>query len=84
MKILVIRLSSLGDIVLTTPVLKAMKVKYPEIKLDFLVLDKFQDAIKGCLYVDQLKVFDKKKNKSIKDIYKFSKELKKENYDYVI
>ncbi|MGL4391852.1 MAG: glycosyltransferase family 9 protein, partial [Fusobacteriaceae bacterium] len=38
----------------------------------------------GCLYVDQLKVFDKKKNKSIKDIYKFSKELKKENYDYVI
>lgn len=41
MKILVIRLSSIGDIILTTPVLKAFKEKYPEAVIDFLVLDKF-------------------------------------------
>ena len=32
MKILVIRMSSIGDVLLTTPVLKAFKRKYPESK----------------------------------------------------
>ena len=45
MKILVIRLSSIGDIILTTPVLKAFKEKYPEATIDFLVLYKFKAAI---------------------------------------
>lgn len=45
MKILVIRLSSIGDIILTTPVLKAFKEKYPGTSIDFLVLDKFKDSI---------------------------------------
>jgi len=44
-RILVIRLSSIGDVILTTPVLKAFKEKYPESIIDFLVIDKFEDAI---------------------------------------
>ena len=45
MKILVIRLSSIGDVILTTAVLRAFKEKYPEAIIDFLVIDKFKDAI---------------------------------------
>ena len=38
MKILVIRLSSIGDVILTTPVLKQLKEKYPDAAVDFLVM----------------------------------------------
>ena len=83
MKILVIRMSSIGDVILTTPVLKAFKRKYPEAKIDFLVMEQFKDAISGLDYIDNLITFDKKKNDGIKNIQKFADDLKENNYDYV-
>ena len=47
MRVLVIRLSSIGDVILTTPVLKEFKKKYPDSVIDFIVLDKFKDSIEG-------------------------------------
>lgn len=83
MKILVIRMSSIGDVLLTTPVLKAFKRKYPDAKIDFLVMDKFKDAILGCKYIDNLIIFDKNKDDDFFNILKFADKLKKNNYDYV-
>lgn len=83
MKILVIRLSSIGDIILTTPVLKAFKEKYPEAVIDFLVLDKFKDAVEGVPYIDNLILFNKKKNDGLSNMRKFAQELRKNSYDYV-
>lgn len=83
MKILVIRLSSIGDIILTTPVLKAFKEKYPESVIDFLVLDKFKDSIEGVPYVDNVILFNKEKNDGLHNMEIFGKELKKNGYDYI-
>lgn len=83
MKILVIRLSSIGDIILTTPVLKAFKEKYPDAVIDFLVLDKFKDSIEGVPYIDNLILFNKEKNDGIANMKKFAQELKKNGYDYI-
>lgn len=83
MKILVIRLSSIGDIILTTAVLKAFKESYPEAQIDFLVLDKFKDAISLCPYIDNLILFEKKKNDGLINLIKFTKYLSKAKYDYV-
>lgn len=82
-RILVIRLSSIGDIILTTAVLRAFKKKYPNYIIDFLVIDKFKDAISLSPYVDNLLIYDKKKNDGLFNLIKFSKELSKSNYDYV-
>lgn len=83
MKILVIRLSSIGDVILTTAVLRAFKEKYPEAIIDFLVIDKFKDAISLSPYVDNLILYDKKKNDGLRNLIKFSRNLSKNNYDYV-
>ncbi|MFK4786160.1 glycosyltransferase family 9 protein [Fusobacterium sp. MFO224] len=83
MKILVIRLSSIGDIILTTPILKQLKRKYPNIIIDFLVMKNFKDSISGLPYIDNLIIFDKKKNDSLKNLVLFGKKLSKNNYDYV-
>ncbi|WP_319369855.1 glycosyltransferase family 9 protein [uncultured Ilyobacter sp.] len=83
MRVLVIRLSSIGDVILTTPVLKEFKKKYPSAIVDFMVLDKFKDSIEGCPYVDNLIIFDKKKYLGIRGLKKFSDSVKGNGYDYV-
>lgn len=83
MKILIIRLSSFGDVLLTTPVIKAIKRKYPNAQIDFLVMDKFKDSIKDFQLIDNIIIFNKKQNDGFFNILKFGKNLRKNNYDYV-
>ena len=44
-RILVVRFSSLGDIVLTEPVIAALKVKYPEAHIDYLTHARFTPVV---------------------------------------
>lgn len=83
MKFLIIRLSSFGDVILTTPVLEEIKRKYPDAKIDFIVMDSFQDAISGNPYIDNLIVFEKNRYKGMLGIINFSKILT-DKYDYII
>jgi len=78
-RILVIRFSALGDILLTTPFLRVLKNKYPKLKIDFFVKSNFIDAIN--LNPNLNKVF------SWSDEKEFSEtaiKLKQNNYDFVI
>lgn len=83
-KILVIRLSSIGDIILTTPVLSALKKAYPEASIDYLVMKSFKEAISGNKAVDNVILFEKEQHKGILGIYRFSQQLKENQYDLVI
>lgn len=83
MKILVIRLSSIGDVILTTPVLKQLKEKYPDAAVDFLVMKNFKDSIEGVPYIDNLIFFDKKENDGYQNMVAFGKKLAENKYDYV-
>ncbi len=44
-RVLVVRFSSLGDIVLTEPVVAALIEKYPEYSIDYLVLERFAPLV---------------------------------------
>jgi heptosyltransferase-2 len=44
-KILVFRLSSLGDILLTTPLLRSIKKMYPNISIDFILREEYEDLL---------------------------------------
>jgi len=57
-KILVIRLSSLGDVVLTGPVYKSLKAHWPDCRVTVLVKPQFAAALKGHPGVDELVAFD--------------------------
>ena len=58
-KILIIRLSSLGDILLTTPVIRALKMKYPSAQIHFAVRKDFEDAVHFNPYLDRIILYDK-------------------------
>jgi ADP-heptose:LPS heptosyltransferase len=42
--LLIVRLSSLGDILLTTPLVRTIKNNYPKIEIDFVVREEYQDT----------------------------------------
>ena len=83
-KLLIIRLSSIGDVILTTPVLAAIKKKYPDARIDFVVMEPFKDAISGNPHIDNLILFDKTKYQGIGGIYRFAQTLKGIHYDLII
>lgn len=76
-KILIIRLSSIGDIVLTTPIIRCLKTQIPNVQIHYLT--KLNNAIilNNNPYIDRIITF----NGSLSETIKI---LKKENYTYVI
>jgi heptosyltransferase-2 len=46
-KILIIRFSSLGDVILTTPLLHVLKKKCPEYQLDYLIKQAYAEVLKN-------------------------------------
>lgn len=76
MKILIIRFSSIGDIVLTTPVIRCLKQQLGA-EIHYLTKKSFQAVLAANPYVDKLITIQKEVTEVIPD-------LKKEHYDYVI
>lgn len=77
MKFLIIRFSSIGDIVLTTPVIRCMKKQLPGAELHYLVKPQFKSVIINNPYIDKIHVLQEDWNKMID-------ELKEEKFDYII
>ncbi len=59
-KILVVRLSSIGDIILTTPLLRSLKSFYPGVHITFLIKKQYEELLAASPYIDELITFDKK------------------------
>src|SRR5579872_1063242 len=77
MKLLVIRFSSIGDIVLTTPVIRCLKQKYPEAEVHYLTKIAYGPLLINNPHIDKLFYLQD----SLPTIIA---ELRKEKYDYVI
>lgn len=77
MKVLIIRFSSIGDIIFTTPVIRCVKQQLPDAEVHFLVKQKFQGVLNGNPYIDKLHVL----GESFKET---ADALKKEKFDVII
>ncbi len=77
MKFLIIRFSSIGDIVLTTPVIRCLRKKYPDATIHYLTKKKFADILQSNPYIDKVYLLDNDFNKTIGDI-------ETEGYDHII
>lgn len=77
MKILIVRFSSIGDIVLTTPVVAALKTQLKNVEIHYLTKKSFRSILEHNPHIDRLITIDKEP-KEVLSI------LKSENYDYLI
>ena len=80
-KILIIRMSSIGDIVLSTSFIQSVKDKFPDSEIDFLIKSEFVDIIKDHPIIDNTIVFDKKLG--FKELVRLGKSLRSNNYDII-
>ncbi len=76
--ILVVRLSSLGDVLLTTPLIRSLKKKYAHANIDFLVKPQFVEAVKFNPYLNEVIEYSVSKPKET------IKKLKTKKYDLVV
>ncbi|MEO8770009.1 MAG: glycosyltransferase family 9 protein [Ferruginibacter sp.] len=76
-KILVIRFSSIGDIVLASPVLRCLKKQLADAEIHFVTKSAFKIVTASNPYVDKFFYYDN-------DILPLIAELKNEKYDYVV
>lgn len=76
-KFLILRFSSIGDIVLTTPVIRCLKQQLPLAEIHFLTKPAFAGLLAHNPYIHQLHVLDKPLLNKIS-------ELKQLNFDYII
>lgn len=77
MKFLIIRFSSIGDIVLTTPVVRCLKKQLPGAEIHFLIKPKFKTVMENNPYISKIHVLQD-------DWAQMIKELKDEQFDHII
>jgi ADP-heptose:LPS heptosyltransferase len=76
-KILIIRFSSIGDIVLTTPVIRCIKQQLPGCELHFAVKKAFFSVVQANPYIDKIHILEN-------DLKGLAKKLKEENFDFIV
>jgi heptosyltransferase-2 len=76
-KFLIIRFSSIGDIVLTKPVVRCLKIQMQDATIHYLVKPQFKTVIEHNPYIDKIHVLQDDWNKMIE-------QLKAEKFDYII
>lgn len=77
MKILIIRFSSIGDIVLTTPVIRCLKQQLIGVEIHYVTKQQFSSVLQANPYIDKLYTIQK-------SIFEITSKLKTENYDVII
>jgi len=76
-KFLIIRFSSIGDIVLTTPVIRCLRKKYPDAEIHFLTKQSFRSIVAHNPYINKIH--------TLGDSFELMlHELQTEEYDYII
>ncbi|HDY67551.1 MAG TPA: glycosyltransferase family 9 protein [Candidatus Scalindua sp.] len=94
-KILIVRLSAIGDVVHVLPALRSLRSNFPDSKITWLVEDKASDILTGHPDIDEVITFPRRKwqrnilkiNKitnTVFEIFSFYKKLRKDCYDIVI
>ncbi len=78
--ILIIRLSSLGDILLTTPIIRSLKEQNSEIEIDFILREQYADLLRYNKNIESLLIY-KEDSASKESLFK---DLRKNKYDLVV
>ena len=76
-KFLILRFSSIGDIVLTTPVVRGLKQQVEHAEIHYFTKPQYREILEDNPYIDRIHLLREDLNDQIQD-------LKEEQFDYVI
>ncbi len=76
-KILIIRFSSIGDIVLTTPIIRCIKQQLDDVEVHFLTKEKHHELLLANPYIDKIHLLEE----NLQDVIP---QLQHEKFDYLV
>ena len=81
-KILIIRMSSIGDIILTSPFIRQLRENFPTAQIDFLIRSEYADLVKYNPYISHILQYDIQTGyQGLRELKNF---LKKQGYNVVV
>lgn len=81
-KFLIIRFSSIGDVILTTPLIRCLRARFPGAQIDFLVKKEFAMVLSGNPHINNIITFDKSKNR--KELRRIRMQVQLERYSVIL
>ena len=81
--ILVIRLSAMGDVAMTVPVIRALITQYPHVKITVLTREYYKPFFRDLPNVSVFSAHVYEEHKSIRGLYKLAKQLKSKKIDAI-
>jgi len=84
LNILVVKLSAMGDVVLITASLKALREQFPKAKIHCLVGRESIILLQKCPYINGIVPFDHTRKKDWRYLLEISRELRKYQFDKIV
>lgn len=82
-RILITKVSSLGDLILAIPSLAQLRRDFPEGQIYLLTSKEYASLFYDCPYINKV-IAVSSKYKKIKEIFKISKKLRRFSFDYIV
>jgi ADP-heptose:LPS heptosyltransferase len=82
-RILLIRLKGIGDVILSTPLFRALKKKYPSAQIDLVTRALCEPIVQHNLYLNRVILYPEKPA-SLGQMTQFVTRLRSEKYDWVV
>jgi len=82
--IVVIKLSAVGDVVLITPSLRALRVRFPTAHVTVVVGRESRELLQRCPYLDTLVVFDRERDGTPRGLWRLGARLRRWQVDLVV
>lgn len=84
-RILIVRTDRIGDVLLSTPVIKTLRDNYPNAYIAMMVSPYAKDIVEDNPYLDAVIIYDKDgKHKSWRRSLKFARNLRKRRFDLAV
>lgn len=84
-RILIVRTDRIGDVLLSTPVIEAVREEYPESYIAMMVQPYAKEIVEGNPYLDEVIIFDKGgRHKNWMNVFAFIRFLKHKKFDLAI
>ena len=84
-RILITRTDRMGDVILSTPVIRALREAYPSAYIAMMVSPQAVDIIKDNPFLDEIIIFDKnKKHAGLAGTLRCIRELRQKNFDLAV
>ncbi|GGZ72030.1 glycosyltransferase [Algibacter mikhailovii] len=84
MKILVIQQKMIGDVLTSSILFEALRQKYPNAQLDYLINEHTFPVVQNNPYIDNYVFFTKREEQSKKALVQFALRIRRSEYDVVI